>query len=149
MEGIIIDVREVSSADWRGALKELAEYALSKGYVKPSYINALLEREEKYPTGIEIPNAVNVAIPHAEVEHVYRQALIIAYGEKPVRFRNIEDPDSIVDVDVILLLIISNPDGYVQFLSKLTLLFQDEEFIRLAKSHRYRELGKLVAEKCL
>ncbi len=149
MEDIIIDTRKVLSDDWEGALKELAEYALSKGYVKPSYVKALLDREEKYPTGISIPNAVNVAIPHAEVEHVYRQALIIGYGEKPVRFGNIEDPDSTVDVDVILLLIISNPDGYVQFLSKLTLLFQDKDFIELARSRRYRELGKLVAKRCL
>jgi len=55
----IMDVRE----DWRTVLRQMAEYLLEKGYVKESYIDALIKREENYPTGIKIPLGVNVAMP--------------------------------------------------------------------------------------
>ena len=147
---IKIEVKRVSvDGSWKPVLEDLAKYALQRGYVKDSFIPALIKRETEYPTGLEIPNGVNVAIPHAEVEHVLEQALLIGVPSKPVKFHSMEDPNKLIDVNLILLLIISNPDGYVKFLSKLTLLFQDKDFISYTKSGRYEDLGRLIAERCL
>jgi len=149
LEEISIEILDVLGEDWRTVLRYMGEYLVNKGYAKESYIDALLKREENYPTGIEIPFGVNVAIPHAEVEHVLRQALIIGVPNKPVIFHNIEEPEDIVEVDLILLLVINNPDGYLNFLSNLTLLFQEEDFIRFAKEKSYRKLANLIIERCL
>lgn len=117
MEEISIEILSVMGEDWRTVLRQMAEYLLKKGYVKDSYIDALIKREGNYPTGIKIPIGVNVAIPHAEIEYVIRQALVIGIPNKPVIFHNIEDPKDTVNVDLILLLVINNPKGYLNFLS--------------------------------
>jgi mannitol/fructose-specific phosphotransferase system IIA component (Ntr-type) len=40
-----------------------------------------------------------------------------------------DDPDSKIPVDVVFLLVVKDPDGYVSFLAALTNLFQDPAFI--------------------
>ncbi len=146
---IPIEIVEVEGESWCTVLKQMAKQLVDKGYVKESYVNALIEREKNYPTGIKIPSGINVAIPHADIEHVLRQALIIGVPKNPVIFHNIEEPKETISVELILLLVIKEPEGYVSFLSKLTRLFQDKDFITFAKGKLYKKLADLIVERCL
>lgn len=144
-----IEILKVDGKEWRTVLEQMAKYLVKKRYVKDTYVSALITREESYPTGIKIPTGVNVAIPHADVEHVIKQALVIGVPKEPVTFHNIEDPEDTVDVEIILLLVIKDPNGYVAFLSNLTRLFQDKNFVNLVEKKAYKELADLIVRNCL
>ena len=47
------------------------------GYCKPSYVQALKDREVEFPTGIDIDGA-GVAMPHTDVSNVNRAGIGIA-----------------------------------------------------------------------
>jgi len=66
-------------------------------------------------------------------------------------FHNIEQPEDTVNVDLILLLVINNPEGYLSFcfLSNLTLPFQDKDFIKFVKEKSYDKLADLIVKRCL
>lgn len=125
-------------------LKQMADLLFRKGYVRETYADALLEREKRYPTGLELPGGVNVAIPHADIQHVIKQALVIGAPDGPIQFNSMEDPSKFLDVHVIFLLVINNPDGYVKFLSNLAAMFQEEQFLRLVRERLYEDLGSLI-----
>ena len=104
--------------------------SLSKGgYVKEGYKESLLEREEKYPTGLVLADSVNVAIPHTETEFVNEDVFVIGVPQNDIKFRRIDDPTTEVCVDLIFLFVIKNPQKYVKVLSALTENFANEEFL--------------------
>ena len=73
-------------------IKELGEHLFSKGYVKDTFTQAVLDREEAYPTGLQAPGG-GVAIPHTDSEHVITSALSIATLDEPVDFHVMAEPD--------------------------------------------------------
>lgn len=132
------------------ALRKMGEHAFEEGFVKDSYVNALLEREQEFPTGLEIPpEGLGLAIPHADPEHVNEEIFILGIPEEPVEFRSMEDPEETIEAELILLLVIKETEGYTQFLSNLTKLFQGEKFLKLAREKNEEKLLDLVIEKCL
>lgn len=56
-----------------------------KGYVKDTWLAAILEREDNYPTGLAC-EAVQVALPHVDPEHLLKPYIAIAKPAAPVRF---------------------------------------------------------------
>jgi PTS system galactitol-specific IIA component len=149
MEKIDVKIMVIESDTWQNVLKIMGDYLYENDYVKETYTNAVIEREKTYPTGLEIPNAINVAIPHADIEHVKKQALLIGILKNPVKFFKMDDPSKQVNVELILMTVINDPKGYIKFLSKLTTLIRKEEFIKLAKKHDYDSIIKLIQEECL
>lgn len=149
MENIDIKIIAIESDTWQNVLKIMGNYLYKNNYVKETYINAVIDREKVYPTGLEIPNAINIAIPHADIEHVNKQALLIGILKKPVKFFKMDNPNEQVDVEIVLMTVINDPKGYIKFLSKLTTLIRKEEFVNLAKEHNYNSIIKLIQEKCL
>lgn len=145
----ILVYKDLSAKDWDEALRKLSKFLYERGYVKDTYEEALIKREHEFPTGLEIPDKVNVAIPHADVEHVNKQALLISIPDQPIKVGKMDDPDEKIDIHLILLLAIKNPDGYVKFLSDLTTLFQVDEFSEYVKRKDYEGLIKLIKEKTL
>lgn len=57
-----------------------------KGYVKSTYIDAVLEREKTLPTGLDI-GEMCVAIPHTDSKHVNESNVALAVLKNPVEFR--------------------------------------------------------------
>lgn len=124
-------VLDVNAADRYELLKLLAEKLYETGYVKSTYLNALIERENEYPTGLVVTDNFHVAIPHADVEHVEKEALVVVRTNRRITFRKMDDPSTEVPVDVVFLLVIKEPKGYVKFLAALTNLFTNEEFVKI------------------
>lgn len=112
-------------------LEELAMYALGHGYVEEPYVNSLLERERVHPTGLRIDREIDpfgIAIPHADPDHVREEAVVLGLPESPVMFHSMDDKDSQIKVDAVVLLLVTDTDGYTAFLSDLTAVFQDDAF---------------------
>jgi len=111
------------------AILFLAEQLKEKGYVYETFFSAVVEREEKYPTGLYL-GKINVAIPHTDTKHVKQSGVAILTLDKPVIFNKMDDPSQTIPVLIIFLLAVSEPNEYVQFLSKLVGNFSKEEVVK-------------------
>lgn len=122
------------------ALSFLSDNLRMAGYVKEPYKNSLLEREEKYPTGLALADSVNIAIPHTETELVEEDMFVIGVPQTNIEFRRIDDPSQEMCVDLIFLFVIRDPQEYLKVLSKLTENFTNKEFLGYIKG---RNLDKV------
>jgi PTS system galactitol-specific IIA component len=113
----------------KDAILFLAEQLKQKEYVRETFADAVVEREEKYPTGLYL-GKINVAIPHTETKHVKQSAVGILTLDKPVIFNKMDDPSQTIPVLIIFLLAVSEPKEYTKFLAGLVGNFSDKVFIQ-------------------
>lgn len=118
-------VLELEASDTTGVLKALASLLIREGYVKESYLDAVIAREEEFPTGLPT-NGVGVAIPHADGQHVCTPGIAVATLRQPVEFGVMGNPRETVPVAVVFMLAIREPDSQVDMLRQLMGIFQDE-----------------------
>lgn len=112
--------------DRRELLQKMAEIAFENGWVKEGFAQALLEREEKYPTGIHAPGS-GIAIPHADAEWTVVPGMVVAVLGQPVVFEPMGGQGGEVQANLVFLLLISDPDDHVAFLSALADFISDAE----------------------
>ncbi len=110
-------------------LCNIAKVLMDKGVAKGTFYEALLQRENEYPTGLPI-GEINIAIPHTYPEHINEVAITIAVPKKPVVFRNMGDKDEEILISVILCLTMRKMDDNVKLLPALMGFFADEDNLR-------------------
>lgn len=137
-----------SHSNREGLLRELSAILESKGYVKDTYHESIINREKNHPTGLMVEDLINIAIPHTDVEHVLKPTMVvIKHGKGAFKFFRMDDPDDEISVDVVFLLVVKESNGYVNFLAALTNLFQDAEFIDLLVSNTPDKICAGLVEK--
>ena len=120
-------------------LTELSKYAIKEGLAKEGHTEALLAREEQYPTGL-MAN-IGVAIPHADEAYTQTGSIIVALLEKSSRFKAMAGGGE-VDSEVIFLLMIDKPENQVKVLSNIVELIQDKTIAEKIKSPDICEILK-------
>ena len=110
-------------------IAQLGAEMQKKGYVRESYIAAVMEREAKLPTGLDI-NGFSVAIPHTDPEHVNQAAFAVGILKNPVPFHCMVMPDVYTPVRLVFLLAIKDPEKQVALLQQLMAVFQDVELLQ-------------------
>ena len=110
------------------ALKFLSSKLYEKGYVKEGYQEAILEREKEYPTALPSVD-IKIAIPHANHTLVNKAALAIGILKSPVEFSSMEDPDIKLNVQIIIMLALSEPHGHIEMLQKIVKLIKNPEIL--------------------
>lgn len=127
-------------------IEKLAKMLIDKGYAKRSYLEAILEREKVFPTGLPT-EGVGVAIPHADIKHVNIPAIAIAILKNPVEFNVMGNPDEKVDVNIVFMLAIKEPHMQVNLLKNLVSVFQDKKLlIRLTNTTNKNNIISLLDE---
>ncbi|ADL08198.1 PTS sugar transporter subunit IIA [Thermosediminibacter oceani] len=109
--------------------KILFEKLLENGYVKETFLDAIINREKTFPTGLLLGN-YNVAIPHTDAEHVLKPAIALATLAKPVIFQNMANPQEDVPVNIVFMLALNSPHSQVEMLQQLVNLIQNEDFLK-------------------
>ncbi|AVD36578.1 PTS sugar transporter subunit IIA [Clostridioides difficile] len=110
------------------ALKFLGQRLFDEQYVKASYIQAVIAREKKYATGL--PTEIyGVAIPHTDIVHVNEPGIAIGILNKPVKFIMMGTDDTEIDVKVVFMLAVKEPQEQLQLLEKLMTIFQDKNIL--------------------
>ena len=98
-----------------------------KGIVKPSFVEAIKERERNYPTGLDLSvvgeNVPSVAIPHTETEHCNENHIVVVKLNNGVAFKNMIAPDKTVDVRFAFFIINSQKTAQTNILSNLMEFF--------------------------
>jgi PTS system galactitol-specific IIA component len=141
---------DLEPGPYSDVLTRLGEYAIDRGLATEGYVDALLDREASFPTGLEIPTAsFDIAIPHADPEHVIEPALVLALPSEPVPFHDMNDPDDTVEARVVLLLVAGESERYATFLSNLANLFQESDFAAAVEARDPDRVLSLVDEVCL
>jgi PTS system galactitol-specific IIA component len=101
------------------------------GYVKDSWLDALVIREKTFPTGVAVTGG-GVALPHTDASHVNSDALAVATLTTPVPFAPMGggDGDEAVSVTTVLFLVVSDPTRHMQSLSRTVKAIQTPAFLQ-------------------
>jgi PTS system galactitol-specific IIA component len=107
------------------AIRALAKALISAGKVTASFESAVLGREKRFPTGLPLPGGA-IAIPHTDPEHVKSPALAIATLAAPVRFREMGNPASQLDVALVVMPALTAKDQAAAGLARILDLLKEE-----------------------
>ncbi len=146
-ELIFTDLEADTSDD---VMKQIGSAFTRLGYTKESYVEALIEREKEFPTGLDVEmENMGVAIPHTSVEHVNKSGTAIAVLKKPVTFHVMGgDEDETVEIGIVFMLAVSDPGKHIDKLQRIIGLIQDRDFLtKLAQTATKEDIITLIAEK--
>ncbi|MBX4258742.1 PTS sugar transporter subunit IIA [Clostridium estertheticum] len=112
------------------ALNFLSSKLYEKGYVKKDFQKSIIEREEKYPTGLP-SREIKIAIPHATHTLVNEAALSIGILKSPVEFKSMGDSNIKLNVQIIIMLALKEPHGHIEMLQRIVKLIKTPEALKL------------------
>lgn len=122
---LIVAKLEVSSSE--EIFKLLGQRFIDAGYTKASYIEALKEREDAFPTGIDM-GGYGIAMPHTEPSHVLKNGIGIATLTKPVCFMQMGAEDEPLDVQLVFM-VASSEKSHIDLLQALLAVLRDKETV--------------------
>ncbi len=105
-------------------LRQMATFLYQAGYVEESFIDAIIEREDIFPTGLPT-EGYGVAIPHTDPHHVNEAMIAVATLEKPVNFKVMGNPEEEIEVGIVFMLAMKDSSSQLQLLSNLMCIIQD------------------------
>lgn len=137
----------ILDADVRTAeecIRLAGEAFLQKGYVKEPYIQAVVERERVYPTGLP-GKGVAIAIPHTNNTYVNKPAIGVVIPSKPVKFCAMGTKEQWLDCEVVIPLVIKDSDMQINMLRQMMKIIQNGELLRRIRDSK----DKRVILECL
>jgi PTS system galactitol-specific IIA component len=136
----------ISAEDSKDVVTQLGNLLYKSGYVKETFSEAALAREKEMPTGLPLMGNYNAAIPHTDVEHVYKPALALATLTEPITFQNMIAPEEPVPVQLVILMALDKPKAQVEMLQEIAGVLQDTEIInRLMNAKTYDEVREILS----
>lgn len=137
--------KNIFSEDSESVIKIMASKLHEKGLVKESYVSEILSREEVYPTGLYTGD-INVAIPHCDYQHVNEKSIAVGILKKPIKFKKMDDPSEDVDISIIIMLAIDEPNNHISYLTKVFQLVQNQELLKKLYSSDDEEILRILNE---
>lgn len=120
---------------------------IEEGYCKDSYIDALIEREKDFPTGINM-GEIGIAMPHTDKEHVNKSAVAIGVLKEPVHFFQMSSTDEPVDAKLIFMLAVEDPNEHLVFLQRILIVLQDQKVLKqLIQTKERKKIREIIKEK--
>lgn len=127
----------------------ISEKALKKKLVTSKFKIGLIDREERFPTGLSL-ETYGVALPHTDPEHVNKQFISLITLEKPVIFKSMANSEEEIEVSVIFILGLNEPHSQLTALQQLMEIIQDKDVIeKIINSSTSKEISKLLEDKTL
>lgn len=99
------------------------------GFVKDTFVQAALTREQSMPTGLPLMGEANAAIPHTDIEHVLKPGVALATLNDSVTFQNMANPEEPVDVKIVFLLALDQPKAQIEMLQEIAGVLQNPDLI--------------------
>jgi len=118
---VLLDIAPQNSTE---ALSIVADELIKKDIVKDTYKDAIIKREQEFPTGLNAPSC-GIAIPHTDAIHVNKPQIAIARMAQPVKFLQMGDGAD-VEAKLIFMLALKEPHAQLETLQKLMSLIQNE-----------------------
>ena len=142
-ELILLNLEAESNYD---VLYKMGQKFVDVGVAKPSYPQALVDREKNYPTALPA-QAFDIATPHTFAEHVNEAAMGIAVLAHPVEWQQMGSPEITLHPQVIFMLAITDPKSQIGTLRKIMQLIQNNETLEKIKNAKDQdEIYELVKD---
>jgi galactitol PTS system EIIA component len=139
-EGVLLNC-EFSNAE--EVIEAIGKKLFEAGFVKESFVSAAIEREKTLPTGLPLGGGINAAIPHTEIDHVIKPALVMATMKNEVNFRNMVSPDEYIPVRLVFLLALEQPKAQIEMLQEVANVLQNPKLVSdLLTKSSYKEVLK-------
>lgn len=118
-----------------------------EGYCKESYVDALIAREQDFPTGINM-GEIGIAIPHTDKNHVRRGGVAIGVLKHPVHFFQMGTTDEPVNAKLIFMLAVEDPKEHLAFLQRILMVLQDQSVLaKIIETEDKKEIIQIIKEK--
>lgn len=124
---------------------EAARVLKADSVVTEGFHNAILRREENFPTGL-LTLSIPVAIPHTEYEFVNKESILFCNFEKPISFKRMDDPNETVSAELAIMLLIKDKNHHMESLVELMGLIQSDQLPALKNATTYEECLKIISE---
>ncbi|ACA30745.1 PTS galactitol transporter subunit IIA [Histophilus somni] len=134
----------ISFENYSEALNHIADELIAKGFVKESYRDAVFAREANFPTGIQLEEH-SVAIPHCEAEHSIKPAIYFIRPDKTLVVNRADD-DGTVDAEILMALVVTNPQQQLRLLRTLFGKLQDNSFVTQLLSIQESDLSEFLKQ---
>lgn len=112
--------------DQKELFQVMSEQLKNAGCVKDSFLEGITNREQEFPTGLEV-NQIGFAIPHTDSAHVNSSQICFASLKEPLVFSDMTDKSHEIPVRLVFMLAMSQPHEQIDTLQNLVSLFQNEE----------------------
>ena len=112
--------------DQKELFQVMSEQLKNAGCVKDSFLEGITNREQEFPTGLEV-NQIGFAIPHTDSAHVNSSQICFASLKEPLVFSDMTDKSHEIHVRLVFMLAMSQPHEQIDTLQNLVSLFQNEE----------------------
>ena len=135
----------ITENDCKSVLNYLTGLMVRQGYVDEIYAEKIYEREQKYPTGLQFEN-IAIALPHGDADYVKESGIAVGKcNQKPV-FRSMEDAETEISVDLVVLLAVKNPETHLTVLNNLMEMFSEQEKCEKILSADEKEICEILGE---
>ncbi|MBO0409636.1 PTS sugar transporter subunit IIA [Enterococcus hulanensis] len=114
--------------DQDALFEELGQMLIDDGFAKPNYIDALRQREEKFPTGLQT-SRLKIAIPHTEPQYVNKPCIVVTKLAEPVVFNEMGKNDSPISVDMVVMMAINDGKRHLSTLQKIVSIMGDDALL--------------------
>lgn len=144
-------IENLKAATKEEAITAMGRALFSKGYVKDSFLEAILERERLYPSGLPMEGH-KIAIPHTDAEHVNQSVILFARLDRPVEFSSMGEPDEKMQVRLISMFALKEKKDIGFLLDVLINTYSDNDTLDAvlkapSAKEIYHILYKAVEEK--
>ncbi|WP_340082337.1 PTS sugar transporter subunit IIA [Terribacillus sp. FSL K6-0262] len=113
----------------------IGEELEKRGYVKSTFIRAITEREELYPTGLALEQ-INIGIPHTDPEHVNKGFVAVVKNKYKLPFIHMGTENRQILIDYFFILGIKDTGDQVKLLQLLMGKFSSLEFVEGLQSNQ-------------
>lgn len=129
--------------------EKMGQVLLANGAICDTFVDALNEREDSYPTGLP-GRDYGVAIPHVDPKHVVVPGLAAATLQKPVPFIMMGSKAIVIEASVVFIVMLKDFDEQIDFLKSLMGVIQSHDFIaELIKCTSPDEMYKKLKKEIL
>lgn len=118
----------VEAADAEEALKLVAQGFVDHGYAKPTFPQAVADRELVFATGLPAAG-MDIALPHSDSIHMIKTSLAIATIKEPVPFKMMGSSDVMLHPKILFMLGIAETHAQIEMLQRLMAILDERELL--------------------
>lgn len=114
------------------AIALAAQPLLKQGCITEDFVEAAVERERTFPTGL--PTQIGVALPHTEAKYVLKESISIVTLKNTIVFAGMGNPKESIPVQIVFLLAINDPEKQLKILQTIITIIQNEKMLKKIKA---------------
>ena len=133
----------LSGSSDQDVLGQMADAMFQEGYVTDGFHDAVIKREETFPTGLPT-GTINVAIPHTDAEYVKKAAVCLGVLEEPIEFHVMGMEGEKTNVSLLFMLAIKRKEEQLGLLQKLIEACQDQNVLSILKTGSVEKIDEVL-----